>query len=116
MPTHHQAASGALASIATDMYAAVASGQAWHHRILRNGLELVLQRRDQQWRLALGRDGVQPSDVEVETVCKAFDVPAAVEQLRTQVLRTMPKTNRRAIYHVVELYWVEREKATATAV
>ena len=104
MPSHHNAAAGQLAAIATEMYAHVLDGQAWHHRTLRNGLELVLQRKERQWRLALGRDGVMPSEVEVDVVRKAFDVPAAAEPVRAQRYRPMPKTGRQALYHVVELY------------
>ena len=90
--TQRTAAQTKLAAIATDMYAHLAAGAAWHHRVRPNGLELVLQRNGDQWRLAIAREGVTPADPEVDAVRQAFSVPVDVEPVRTQKTRPMPKT------------------------
>ena len=77
------------------------------HRKLTHGLELVLQRTQRQYRLALGRPGVAPSDSEIEICARAFRVPADAEPHRTMKERT-GKTGV-LIYHVAELYWTEME-------
>lgn len=77
-----------------------------HHK-LAQGLELVLQRTGRQYRLALGRPGVAPSDTEIELCARAFDVPAGAEPHRITKER-QGKTGA-LTYQVAELYWTEME-------
>jgi hypothetical protein len=78
------------------------------HQRLARGLELVLERRERGYRLALGRTDTPPSDLEVEICAAAFNVPASTEPVRLPKIRqgkTGPVT-----YHVVELTWLEQEQ------
>jgi hypothetical protein len=78
------------------------------HQKLPHGLEIVMQRTEGRWRLAMAREGVWPSDVEVEVCRHAFHVPDGSLELRKRHLRRHPKTGRQFIYSVVEVYWMER--------
>jgi hypothetical protein len=77
------------------------------HRKLAHGLELVLQRTGRQYRLALGRPGVTPSDSEIEICARSFRVPADAEPHRT--VKQRPGKTGLLTYHVAELYWTETE-------
>jgi hypothetical protein len=65
-----------LQQIASDMRTMLATTNARyvHHRLSR-GLELVLERTEPGFRLALGRTDAPPSDVEIELCQAAFHVP-----------------------------------------
>lgn len=87
------------------------TGAAWVHQRLAHGLELVLQRRleptgVERWRLALGREGVQPSEDEVAICRKSFGVPDATDHSRRQLMRTGAKTGKKTIWHIVEMTWL----------
>jgi len=89
------------------------TGATWSHQRLAHGLELVLQRRIEpagviRWRLALGREGVQPSEDEVAICRKSFGVPDATEHSRRQVMRTNAKTRKQTVWHIAELEWREQ--------
>lgn len=79
----------------------------WRQVALPGGLYIVLQRNGEQWRLALGREHVAPSDVEVDVCSHAFRVPPGSEPHWTTKRRQMPRTNRVAEYHVAEILWEE---------
>ena len=101
-------AGGRLDAIAAEMRMTLQQTDArFVHRRLAHGLELVLQRTGRQYRLALGRPGVAPSDSEIEICARAFRVQADAEPHRTVKERT-GKTGV-ITYHVAELYWTEME-------
>ena len=101
-------AAGRLDTIAADMRTTLQQTDArFVHHKLTHGLELVLQRTGRQYRLALGRPGVAPSDSEIETCARAFCVHADAEPHRT--VKQRPGKTGVIIYHVAELYWTEME-------
>jgi hypothetical protein len=77
------------------------------HRPLVKGLQVVLRWEDERWRLALGREGVFPSETEVEVCRRAFAVPEGVETARREASWRHPKTLRAVRWQVVEMSWVE---------
>lgn len=93
-----------LERMAAEMRAMLTDTSArWVHRRLSRGLELVLQRTDERWRLALARAETWPSNEEI-AVCKAaFQVPDPVDE------EYKMGSHRRSLY-VVEMFW--RELAT----
>lgn len=88
----------------------------WVHRKLKGGLELVLQRTDDQWRLALARRETWPSDNEVLVCAKAFGVPAPedVDPKPSRKARRVSRTTSEAWY-VMEIFWREREAQSERA-
>lgn len=79
------------------------------HAKLPRGLEIVMERRDGRWRLALGRERVSPSDEEVEICRRTFNVPEGADEWRRTKTSTHPKTNRERTYVIVEFFWREGE-------
>jgi hypothetical protein len=57
----------------------------------------------------LGREGVYPSDTEIEICRKAFGVPDAAELARRTAPFRHPKSHRVITYYVAELTWVEQD-------
>jgi len=89
------------------------AGAPWNHQRLAHGLKLVLQRHLEptgviRWRLALGREAVQPSDDEVAICRRSFGVPDAAEPTRRQAVRTNSKTRKSTVWHIAELEWREQ--------
>lgn len=85
--------------------------KGWLHQKLNRGLHLVLERKEEQWRLAVGRSGVFPSEVEIEICRDAFDVPVDTQQ---QWLSPAQRITRRQNgkyqgFFLVEMYWREVE-------
>lgn len=74
---------------------------------LARGLTIVMQRFEGNWRLALGREGVDPSAMEVEICKDAFKVPEGAWEERLTKAYIHPKTHRTINYHVVNFKWVE---------
>lgn len=108
-PRRQAKGSGKLAEIATTMYSKVIDAGDWDRVKLSHGLDIILHRiSDEQWRLAMAREGVYPSDVEVELVRSAFDVPEEAEESHGEKQYTHPKTRRVINYRRVELTWQER--------
>lgn len=103
-----------LTTIANEMQTQIATGRCSAvHRPLPHGLHLVMQRNGRQWRLALGRETVFPSDVEV-TICRtAFNVPEETPEERVKRFHVHPKTRRYIRYHVVEMHWHEEPAPVA---
>ena len=108
-PQRQAKGSGKLAALATTMYSKVIEPGDWDRVKLEHGLDIILHRLDDhQWRLAMAREGVYPSDMEVEIVRNAFDVPEAAEEARSEKQYTHPKTKRTINYRRVEVTWQER--------
>lgn len=98
-----------LSDIAADMRAAVAARPfGWVRQPLGDGLDIVLARNGEQWRLALGRVKVYPSDHEAAVCAPAFEVAEGTEPERRTYTRTDPKTGLRTTWHIVEFIWIER--------
>jgi hypothetical protein len=95
-----------LERIAADMRRTLALSEArFVHYRLQRGLEVVLERREDRLRLALGRLDAPPSDVEVEVCGQAFQAPPDCGLSRT-VKRRKGKLGEMT-YHVAELTWRE---------
>lgn len=95
-----------LQQIASDMRTMLATTDARfvHYRLAR-GLELVLERTEPGFRLALGRTDAPPSDVEIEVCQAAFHVPPGVDATLTTKQRPGKAGSR--TYHVAEMTWRE---------
>ena len=74
-------------------------------RVLFGGLILVLERREQRWRLAVGRQTKPPSKVEAEIVARDFGVPAGI----TWSWGTRRNQKKKVTYQVAECEWQEGE-------
>lgn len=95
-----------LIQIAGDMRQMIERTDArFVHRKLSGGLEVVLERRDERWRLALGRLDRFPSETEVALCLAAFNAPAEVTP--RQVVRERAGKTDGLRYHVVETSWIE---------
>ena len=88
------------------------------HRVLFGGLHIVLERRDETWRLAIARIGQVPSQNEAATVARDFGLPMGVEwssaqrPVKVNVGRgRQPKLK----YNVLECAWIERQPATCNS-
>lgn len=68
------------------------------------GLIIVFERRNDTWRLAIGRTGAIPSKTEAELVGTAFGVPAGAEWQWAVRKNKM----QRLTYQVAEVTWIER--------
>lgn len=99
-----------LAALAQDMRRkldAVEKGAVT--RTLFGGLVIVYERREQHWRLAIGRIGAPPSKMEAEIVGKAFVTPPGIEWTWTE-----RRNQKKLTYRVAECEWVEVEDATTS--
>lgn len=97
-----------LASIASSMVATVQSTGRHAYTRLPAGLEIVMQRTDRRWRLALAREApATPSEVEIVVICRDFKVPDEAHIHTCQKTRWHPKSRREITYNVAELTWRE---------
>lgn len=97
-----------LELLAAEMRGLLQDSQArWVHRRLSRGLEIVLQRNEERWRLALARADTWPANEEIEICRRAFAVP----ELTAEDYRLTQKGR----LFVVETWWREAEKAVSTA-
>lgn len=95
-----------LEQIAGDMRRTLALSQARYvHCRLQRGLEVVLERREERLRLALGRMDAPPSDVEVELCQQAFAAPPDCDVRR--LVKWRNGKGGPVTYHVAELIWRE---------
>ena len=95
-----------LELIAAEMRQTLAGSQArFVHYRLQRGLEVVLERREERLRLALGRLDAPPSDVEVEVCCRAFAAPPDCDVSR--LVKWRNGKGGPVTYHVAELTWRE---------
>ena len=74
---------------------------------LARGLEIVLQRDDHRWRLALGRGDVAPSIDEIDICRAAFGVPVDTEVRNSNKARANPKTSTTTQLYVADMTWTE---------
>lgn len=86
---------------------------AWNMRTLPRGLQMLLSYQEEEWRLALRREGVEPSEEEISLCMAAFDVPD--ECARTRRTRKETKYHQVVTYHIVELTWREYDPHTVGA-
>jgi hypothetical protein len=84
---------------------------SWNMRTLPRGLQMLLSYQDEQWRLALRREGVAPSEEEISLCLAAFDVPDTCGRARRISKET--KYHQTAVYHIVELTWREYDPLAA---
>ena len=82
--------------------------KAWNMRTLANDLQLVLACEGDSWRLAMRREGVPPSQDEIDSVREAFDVPDAAARFDNMQSEPNSKTQRKVRYFRVELLWREQ--------
>ena len=73
-------------------------------RVLFGGLVIVLERKGELWRLAIGRIKTPPSQTEAATVARDFGLPPGVEW------SWIIKRKKKLTYQVAECTWIEREK------
>lgn len=93
-----------LVAIGQEMKERLAGVQKGHvSRALFGGLILVLERRGQRWRLAVGRQTTAPSKVETEIVARDFGLPAGIQWNWT----SRKNTKKKVTYQVAECEWQE---------
>ena len=83
------------------------------YKPLARGLKVVMQRTQGNWRLALGREGVYPSEQEIEICRAAFHVPAGCAESMRVAFSVHTKTRRTIQYHVVDMTWREEVREYA---
>lgn len=102
-----------LAEIAAEMRVAV-DGRAtgWTEASLARGLYVAFGHRESRYRLVLRREGVYPSEQEVEIVCQAFGVPVGTEPAQ-RMSKDWSKGYKRLMY-AIELRWTELPAAQSS--
>ena len=100
-----------LQVIANRMRASVA-GRAfgWTQQTLPGGLDVVLSHNGEKWRLALRREKVFPSQVEMGILCDVFGVAEGTEPQRRQTCDVNEVTQRRIEWRCIEYNWREVEE------
>lgn len=97
-----------LTGIARTMRAKADQPGKWDRVKLAHGLDIILHHLgESQWRLALAREGVYPSEHEVAIVRGAFSVPEAAEEMSSEKAHKHPQTGRTINYHRIEIIWEE---------
>jgi hypothetical protein len=100
-----------LEKLAGSMTSTVAQTGRFQHVRLPRGLELVCERREGRWRLAMAREApAVPSESELAAVCSAFRIPDGSDCAQYRRTRTHPKSGRQIIYNVIEVRWTEVEQ------
>jgi hypothetical protein len=94
--------------------AIVAQSFGWTRKTLPGGLDLVLSHRGENWRLALRREKIYPSDMEAEILFKAFAVAEGTEPEKRQHTEEQPTTKRKIDWRIVEFNWIETDSTGAT--
>lgn len=95
-----------LVAIAEEMKQRLANVEKGHVvRHLFGGLMLVLERRGERWRLAIGRTASPPSKTEAGVVARDFGLPDGIEWSWT----TRKNTKRKLTYQVAEVTWIEQQ-------
>lgn len=99
-----------LATLAANMRKAVAARPfGWAQETLSGGLDIVLSRNGEKWRLALRREKVYPSETETAILTRSFDVAEGTEPIRRQTCDVNPTTQRRIEWRIIEYNWREVE-------
>lgn len=97
-----------LQNIADRMRRAVlAHDPAWTAAALPGGLDMVLSRADDSWRLALRREQVPPSQTEIVILREVFGVPDDTEVRSSTKSEPHPVTKRIMRWQIVEILWRE---------
>lgn len=102
-----------LSDMATGMKKSLAKaphGYGWVRSMLPGGLEIILDRKHERYRLILRREWVYPSDTEVQVCAEVFGL-ADSEPIRRVVRSTADVTGRKIDWHHVEFTW-RQEDAT----
>lgn len=95
-----------LVAIAEEMKQRLANVEKGHVvRHLFGGLMLVLERRGERWRLAIGRTASPPSKTEAGIVARDFGLPDGIEWSWT----TKKNAARKLTYQVAECTWIEQQ-------
>lgn len=98
-----------LATIAAGMRRSLAGRErGWVQTTLAGGLELVLSREGELWRLALRREAAAPSATEAAVCAPLFGAPAEAEPARRSAQGAHPVSGRPVLWQVVEFSWIER--------
>lgn len=101
-----------LVAIAEEMKQRLAKVEKGHVvRHLFGGLMLVLERRGERWRLAIGRVGTPPSKTEASVVARDFGLPDGLEWSWT----TKRNATRKLTYQVAECTWIEQQAEESKA-
>ena len=74
--------------------AVAAKPYGWVNYTFPGGLDIILSRNGEKWRLALRREKVFPSDVELAILTQAFAVPDGVERASRRSVRRHAPQNR----------------------
>lgn len=81
-------------------------------RALFGGLQVAMERRGDQWRVAIARIGRPPSQTEAEVIARDFALPPGAEWQWT----IKPNRKLKVTFHVAEVTWVERGTPSAPSV
>jgi len=104
-----------LQIIADHMIAAIAAKPfGWTNNSLPGGLDIVMSRNGDKWRLAIRREKVFPSDTEADIIFHAFAVPVGSEPIRRQFCEAHPTTQRRIEWRIIEWNWIEADEEPAS--
>lgn len=102
-----------LSDVAANMRADLGRVQ-WTRRILRGGLELLLERKEgKRYRLACARELTAPSDTELKVLLNAFGLPGTTQWQRHETQRKKGADGRERILlnplHVAECTFEQEE-------
>lgn len=106
-----------LQTIADNMrrpLATAPNGCGWVRVTLPGGLDIIMERRHDAWRLALRRLDVDPSANEGEICASRFGVAEGTEPSRLTKVETIPATREKLAWHILEYRWIEREPASVS--
>lgn len=73
-------------------------------RALFGGLQVAMERRGDQWRVAIARVGRPPSRTEADVIARDFQIPAGIDWDWT----IKPNRKLKVTFHVAEATWIER--------
>lgn len=79
-------------------------GRTWVNRTLPHGLQIVLERQGDGFRLALARDTIYPTQTEVDICIKAFTIP----DRRTSSSKSAYVAG--SLLHVTEVTWRDADE------
>jgi hypothetical protein len=97
-----------LDQIARQMRADICSNpNGWLRSAPAEDLVVALQRNQEHYRLALGRDGLALAPADIRRVASAFGVPEGTEPTVSQIQKRHPRSGRLINWYVVELRWTE---------
>jgi hypothetical protein len=97
-----------LAAMAAQMRAAIALKPfGWTNQKLSGGLDIVLSRNGEKWRLALRREKVFPSEIEARWLAQAFGIAEDTEPMRRKFCEVHPSSERLIEWHIIEYNWRE---------